>query len=65
MLLNKGNKGRAAAADDAPRMQMAAIAQKIGLPEERVAQIAQMIRQNRNENETANLHSKRDTCRGN
>ncbi len=30
----------------APRMQIAAIAAKMGMPEESVAQIAQMIRQN-------------------
>ena len=33
-------------AADAPRMQFAAIAAKIGLPEERIALMAQMIRQN-------------------
>lgn len=34
------------AAGDAPRMQFAAIAAKIGMPEEKVAMMAQMIRQN-------------------
>jgi len=39
-----GTRGATAAGDPAPRMQISAIAAKIGLPEERVAQIAQMIK---------------------
>lgn len=39
-----GKRGATAAGDPAPRMQISAIAAKIGLPEERVAQIAQMIK---------------------
>ena len=38
-----GKRGATAAGEPAPRMQISAIAAKIGLPEERVAQIAQMI----------------------
>ncbi len=38
--------GTGALADDAPRMQFAAIAAKIGMPEEKVALMANMIRQN-------------------
>lgn len=41
-----GNSSGYKADDDAPRMQISAIAAKIGLPEERVAQIAQMIKKN-------------------
>ena len=37
-------RGATAAGEPAPRMQISAIAAKIGLPEERVAQIAQMIK---------------------
>lgn len=39
-----GKRGATAAGEPAPRMQISAIAAKIGLPEERVAQIAQMIK---------------------
>lgn len=39
-----GKRGATAAGESAPRMQISAIAAKIGLPEERVAQIAQMIK---------------------
>ena len=39
-----GKRGATAAEEPAPRMQISAIAAKIGLPEERVAQIAQMIK---------------------
>lgn len=39
-----GNSSGYKADDDVPRMQISAIAAKIGLPEERVAQIAQMIK---------------------
>lgn len=39
-----GKRDATAAGEPAPRMQISAIAAKIGLPEERVAQIAQMIK---------------------
>lgn len=39
-----GKRGATVAGEPAPRMQISAIAAKIGLPEERVAQIAQMIK---------------------
>ena len=39
-----GKRGATAAGEPAPRMQISAIAAKIGLPEECVAQIAQMIK---------------------
>lgn len=39
-----GKRGATAAGEPAPRMQISAIAAKIGLSEERVAQIAQMIK---------------------
>lgn len=39
-----GKRGATAAGEPASRMQISAIAAKIGLPEERVAQIAQMIK---------------------
>ena len=39
-----GKRGATAAGEPAPRMQISVIAAKIGLPEERVAQIAQMIK---------------------
>ena len=39
-----GKRGATAAGEPAPHMQISAIAAKIGLPEERVAQIAQMIK---------------------
>lgn len=39
-----GKRGATAAGEPVPRMQISAIAAKIGLPEERVAQIAQMIK---------------------
>lgn len=39
-----GKRGATAAGEPAPRMQISAIAAKIDLPEERVAQIAQMIK---------------------
>ncbi len=39
-----GKRGATAAGEPAPRMQISAIAAKIGLPEERVVQIAQMIK---------------------
>ena len=32
--------------DELPRMQFAAIAAKVGMPEEKVAMMAQMVRQN-------------------
>lgn len=41
-----GGNGAAAPADDEPRMQFAAIAAKIGMPEEKVAMMANMVRQN-------------------
>ncbi len=37
---------RGAVGDDEPRMQFAAIAAKVGMPEEKVAMMAQMVRQN-------------------
>ena len=40
----KRRQNTAAAGEPAPRMQISAIAAKIGLPEERVAQIAQIIK---------------------
>ena len=41
-----GDEPRGAAGDDEPRMQFAAIAAKVGMPEEKVAMMAQMVRQN-------------------
>ena len=44
MMLDRLRHSTIAAGEPAPRMQISAIAAKIGLPEERVAQIAQMIK---------------------
>ena len=41
-----GGVPRGAVGDDEPRMQFAAIAAKVGMPEEKVAMMAQMVRQN-------------------